>query len=306
MDNLLSFILVLAAAIIAVGAFHNFRLVGVADIYDFRAELKFPTWLNYAIGATANALLPFAFACFVVRGSRWRAATVLLLLLLFYPIMLSKLTLFAPFWLMFLALLSWFFQARTTIILSFFLPLAAGVILTLLFKSDALSYGQFIGYFGAMNFRMMAFPSIALDIYNDFFSTHPHTYFCQISFLKSFVDCPYADPLAIVMAEAYQQGNLNASLFATEGIASVGPLAPLAVLACGLVIALANRLSAGLPPRFVLLSGGLFPNILLNVPLTITLLTYGATALFLLWYITPRAVFQQDAHDRAFSRHRGQ
>jgi hypothetical protein len=33
-----------------------------------------------------------------------------------------------------------------------------------------------------------------------------------------------------VMAEAYHVGNLNASLFATEGIASVGPiLAPLIV-----------------------------------------------------------------------------
>jgi hypothetical protein len=294
LDNLLSFILVLAAAIIAVGAFHNFRLVGIAETYSFRGELKFPAWLNYAIGATSNALLPFAFACFIVRGNPWRAAVVLLLLLLFYPIMLSKLTLFAPFWLLFLALLSRFFQARTTVLLSLLLPLSVGVILTLLLKSRILSYDQFVGYFGAMNFRMIAFPSIALDIYNDFFSTHPHTYFCQISFLKSFVDCPYADPLAIVMEKAYQQGNLNASLFATEGIASVGPImAPLAVFACGLVIALANRLSAGLPPRFILLSSGLLPNILLNVPLTITLLTYGAAALFLLWYITPRAMFQQ-------------
>jgi hypothetical protein len=55
------------------------------------------------------------------------------------------------------------------------------------------------------------------------------------------------------MAKAYPLGNLNAALFATEGIASVGPvLAPLAVLACGLVIALANRRSSGLPSEFAL------------------------------------------------------
>jgi hypothetical protein len=293
MDNLLSFILVLAAAIIAIGAFHNFRLVGIAEIYGFRGELKFPTWLNYAIGATSNVLLPFAFACFVVRGSHWRAAIVLLLLLLFYPIMLSKLALFAPFWLLFLALLSRFLQARTTVVLSLLLPLSAGVFLALLFKSSALSYEQFIGYFGAMNFRMIAFPSIALDIYNDFFSTHPHTYFCQISFTKSFVDCPYADPLAIVMEKAYHQGNLNASLFATEGVASVGPMAPLAVFGCGLVIAVANGVSSGLPSRFILLSGGILPQVFLNVPLTTTLLTGGAALLFLLWYLMPRAMFQQ-------------
>jgi hypothetical protein len=53
---------------------------------------------------------------------------------------------------------------------------------------------------------------------------------------------------------------MNASLFATEGVASVGVLlAPISAFICGLVVALANRLSAGLPCRFVLISGALFP-----------------------------------------------
>jgi hypothetical protein len=36
------------------------------------------------------------------------------------------------------------------------------------------------------------------------------------------------------------------------------------------------------------------PQILLNVPLSITLLTHGAGFLFLLWYITPRSMFEPD------------
>ena len=112
--------------------------------------------------------------------------------------------------------------------------------------------------------------------------------------MKPFVDCPYNEQLAIVMAKAYQLGNMNASLFATEGIASVGlVLAPLAALACGLVISLANRLASGLPSKFILLSGGILPQVFLNVPLTTTLLTNGAAVLFLLWYVTPRAIFEQ-------------
>ena len=254
---------------------------------------EFPAWLSYAMGATSNALLPFAFACFVTRGHKWRAALVLLLLLLFYPITLTKLLLFAPVWLLFLTLLSSIFEARTSAVLSLFLPISAGVILALLFKFGALPYEFVSPYFGAINFRMVAFPSIALDIYSGFFSTHDHTYFCQISFLKPFMGCPYSEYLSIVMANAYQIGNLNASLFATEGIASVGPiLAPLAVLGCGLVIALVNRLSAGLPSRFILLSGGLLPQIFLNVPFTTTLLTNGALILFLLWYVMPREIFE--------------
>jgi hypothetical protein len=292
LDNLLSFILILAATIITVGALYNFRLVGITDIYNFRGELEFPIWLRYAMGATSNALLPFAFACFVARANHWRAAGVLLLMLLFYPITLTKLALFAPFWLLFLALLSRFFEARTSVVLSLFVPISAGVVLAALVKSGVFRYEQIEQFFGTINFRMIAFPSVALDVYGDFFSTHAHTYFCQIFFLKPFVDCPYNESLSIVMAKAYQLGNLNASLFATEGIASVGPvLAPLVVLACGLVISFANRLSSGLPSEFVLLSGGVLPQVFLNVPLTTTLLTNGAAILFLLWYVTPRAMF---------------
>jgi hypothetical protein len=70
-------------------------------------------------------------------------------------------------------------------------------------------------------------------------------------------------------------------------------LAPLAVLGCGLVISIGNRLSSGLPANFILLSGGVLPQVFLNVPLSTTLLTNGAAILFLLWYITPRTMFEQ-------------
>jgi hypothetical protein len=60
-----------------------------------------------------------------------------------------------------------------------------------------------------------------------------------------------------------------------------------------LVIALANLASSGLPARFILLSGGMLAQIFLNVPLTTTLLSYGAAVLFVLWYVTPRELFEQ-------------
>ena len=108
------------------------------------------------------------------------------------------------------------------------------------------------------------------------------------------MQCPYQEQLSIVMERIYKLGNFNASLFATEGIASVGvPFAPVATFLCGLVIALANRLSAGLPASFILISGAVLPQVLLNVPLTTVLLTHGAGLLFLLWYVTPRSLFEQ-------------
>ncbi len=112
--------------------------------------------------------------------------------------------------------------------------------------------------------------------------------------VKSFVACPYSDQLGIVLANEYHLGNMNASLFATEGVASVGPVfAPLSAFVCGLVIALGNKASAGLPGRFVLISTSVIPQILLNVPLSTTLLSNGLGLLFLLWHVTPRSYFDK-------------
>jgi hypothetical protein len=294
LERLLVLVLVISLVVIIAGAFFNFHLVGMAQIYAYRDQLEFPVLLRYAIGNVVNALLPFAFACYVALGKPFRAFSALVLLCLFYPIMLTKLTLFAAVWLVFLWLLGKFFEARIVVVLSLLLPLAIGDGLLPLLASGALSYDHFILYFGTVNFRMIAVPSIALDLYNDFFSRHELTHFCQIQVLKSFVACPYNEYLSVIMSKSYNLGAVNASLFTTEGIASMGPtLAPLSALACGLVIALANRLSAGLPPRFVLLSAGLLFQIMLNVPMTTSLLSYGAGILFLLWSITPREIFEQ-------------
>ena len=150
---------------------------------------------------------------------------------------------------------------------------------------------------------MIAVPSNAIDIYNDFFSRHDLTYFCQIRILRHVMSCPYQEQLSLVMAAAYDLGNYNASMFATEGIASVGTLfAPVSLFVCGLVIALANRVSAGLPPRFVLISGAVIPQVLFNVPLTTALLSHGAGLLFLLWYLTPRSFFEHQPAGRAVPR----
>src|SRR3954465_6029916 len=200
----------LAMLVITVGAVYNFKLVSVSDIYDFRNELQFPAWLGYAMGTTSSALLPFAFACFVSQGDRWRAALSLVLLVMFYPITLTKLMLFAPAWLLLLALLSKLFEPRTSVVLSLFMPVSAGVILAALSKLDALPFDLIRLYFGSVNFRMIAVPSSALDYYNDFFSKNDITLFCQISFLKPMTECPYSDPLSIVMEKAYRLGNFNA------------------------------------------------------------------------------------------------
>ncbi len=299
-DLLLSAILIFSAVSIGAGAFYNFKFAGLSEIYRFREELAFPAAARYALGITSNTLLPFAFAGFILRGSFLRAGIALVLLLLLYPVTLTKLTLFAPFWLLFLAVLCRLVEARSAAILSLSLPISIGLATLFLARAGIIPIEWAAQYFGIVNTRMVAMPSIALEVYNNFFSTHPLTHFCQINVLKVFIDCPYNEQLSILM-KVYNQGAFNASLFATEGIASVGlKLAPLSAFGCGLVIAIANRLSSGLPWSFVLLSGGMLPQVLLNVPLSTNLLSNGAAILFLLWFVTPRTIF--DGKNQAVSQ----
>ena len=287
LDHFLKFILLLAVGTIVAASFYNFRLVSIRQIYDIRNELFFPAPIRYLTGIVSTVLLPFACACYLALNRRSWAAVSLLLLLLFYPIMLSKFALFSTGWIIVLLALSRIFEPRAATILSLFLPMFLGVVLMAWFLNRYTLY-----YFGIANIRMMATPSSAMDVYNDFFASHPPTWFCQVSFLKPLMSCPYQEPLSVVMEKAYQLGNINASLFATEGIASVGLyLAPLVALACGLVIAIGNRVSAGLPPGFVLISAALLPQTFLNVPFTTAMLTHGAGFLFLLWYVMPRTMF---------------
>lgn len=295
--KLLWAILAVSIIVLAAGASFNRQFISPLDIYQFREQISFPRPLQYAIGIVCGALLPFAYAGFVQLQRYGYAVLCLILLVLFYPVTLTKLTLLAPGWLLFLTLLSIYFESRTAIILSLLLPISTGILLMMAYKLDLMAGYPFLVYFGTVNFRMIGMPASALDFYNDFFSSHALTHFCHVNVIKALVSCPYEEQLSVYMQNSYRLGYFNASLFATEGIASVGPLlAPVSAFVCGLVIILANRASAGLPERFVLLSSGLQLHLFLNIPLTVMLITNGAAVLFLLWYVTPGTALQDEVH----------
>lgn len=280
-------ILVFAALTLAISSLNGFHFVGLSEMYKYRADLAHPRAVQYVLGNISGALIPFAFACLLAKR-RWLMLLALFFVsAMYYPVTLTKISLFLPFYLIFVTILATTFEARISAVLSLLIPLLVGLL--------AFNFGL-NQVFGLFNFRLLAIPSIALEHYHAFFANHPLTYFCQISMIKSFVACPYSDQLGIVFADEYKLGNMNASLFATEGVASVGPVfAPLSALVCGLVIALGNKASAGLPCRFVLISASVVPQILLNVPLTTTLLSNGLGLLFLLWHVTPRSYFDKAA-----------
>ncbi len=190
-ERLLNAILLLATATVIVGAVYNFRLVQTSEIYTYRETLSFPRYLNYLIGTTTGALLPFAFACFVERKALGAPARAVVLLLLFYPIILSKLVLFSPAWILVMALFSKLFEAKITAVLSLFGLLAAGIVLFGLFKSGAIPDKLALPYFSLVNLRMIVIPSMAMDYYNDFFpGTAFRCTFVKFELLKSVISRP--------------------------------------------------------------------------------------------------------------------
>jgi hypothetical protein len=291
MNRLLLLALGFAIAVLAWNSYYGFALVGILEADQLRGTFERPAVLRYLTAALIGAVLPFAFAYFACQRRYAMAALSILLIICFYPVLLNKTVLLAVVWLPFLFAVFQTFEPKRAAILVLLIPMAVGLTVY-----DALPEGnpaeRLAAYmFGFANYRMFAFPSLALDRYFDFFATHELTHFCQVSIVRAIKGCPYAYQLGAEMAERYHMGNLNASLFATEGIASVGPIwAPVSALVCGLVLSLGNSVSARLPPSLIAASSGLVVQALINVPLSAAFLSNGLFALLLLWAVTPDPV----------------
>jgi hypothetical protein len=286
MDALPLWIFSLLALVLVLATPNEFRIVAPSEMYDHRDALQQSRIIGYALGNYTGALIPFAFACFVARR-QWFALSLLGgLSLLFFTVTITKFSLVLPFYLGFIAILASRYEARSVVILSLLIPIVVALVLR---DFDSRITNAIWGF---VALRLVAIPSITLDHYFVFFTDNPLTYFCQINLVKALTDCPYKEQLGVVLQNWFRLGNMNGSLFATEGVASVGPLyAPMVAFICGSVIAIGNKVSADLPKSFILTSAAVIPQILLNVPLTTALLSNGLGLLFGLWYVTPTGYF---------------
>ena len=295
MDKALTGALVAAVMILIADIQFGFNIVGVDEAQRLRASVQRPAFLNYLTSNFIHAILPFAFAFFAQRGHWLKAGTCLIIVASFYPALLNKTVLFAPLWLIYIFLIFRAFAPKRAWVLCLSAPLLLGLILHAAGESTGRS-----SVFYLINERFFAIPSIALDRYSNFFTNNPHTYFCQINVVRWLTGCPYSKELGGIFAEHYRLGNLNASLFATEGIASVGfKWMPIVTLLCGAMLSVGNSLSRHLSPMFVATSSAVAVQALMNVPLSIAVLTDGVGMLFILWYLCPEGIGSDQLLHRA-------
>jgi hypothetical protein len=248
MDRFVLGLLGLAVAVLALSATYGFALVGLDQSGTMRGTLARPTILNYVIGATTSAVLPFAFAYLAWHRRYASAAVAILLLWAFYPVVLNKSVVFGGLWLIYVFVMFRRFEPKRAAIYALLIPMIPGIIAYGLVLSGWLSLNGAFGHavsfvIGSVNVRMFGYPTFAMDLYSRFFTSHPMTHYCQIVIVRAIHGCPYPFQLGAAMAEAYHMGSFNGSLFATEGIA--GPLwAPLAAPVCGLIVSLGNETRA--------------------------------------------------------------
>lgn len=288
MHRFLILALCFAAVVLVWNGRYGLAFVGIPEAEELRSAFVRPVILNYITGSLIGAVLPFAFAYFTLQRRYYMAAASIFSIVAFYPVLLNKTVLLAAAWLPFLFFMFRTFEPKRAAVLALLIPMA----FCLVFYAAAPEEGP-IGLlatymFGYTNIRMFAIPSIAMNYYSEFFASNELTGFCQINVVRAVIGCPYTRQLSLILADRYGLGNLNASLFSTEGIASVGPVwAPISALVCGMIISVANNVSARLPPPLIAASAGLVVQALLNVALSTNLLSNGLLVLLLLWYITP-------------------
>ena len=283
MDILAKVLLGVVVAVVVCSAVFGFKFAWPTN-GEARSAISHPMWLNYLISICAATLVPFIFALFY-QNSAWAlmAASVAAGMAL-YPVSLNKTTFLAPYWLLALAGLIKFARARMAVMLTLLIPMLIGIV------AFGLELPDKKPIFGLIKFRMLAIPGSGLDHYYHYFSTHPLTHFCQVSIVGRLFNCALPDQLGVIMANVYGLGSYNGSLFAAEGIASVGVwFAPLTALVCGFIIAAGNIASSGLRPDFVFLSSAILVQILMNVPLSVIMVTHGGLLMFLLWFVCRRS-----------------
>jgi hypothetical protein len=288
MNRLLVLVLWLAVAVLAWNGLYGVAFVGIHEAEELRNTLVRPAFLRYVTGSLIGAVLPFAFAWFALQRRWYMAATSILLILCFYPVLLNKTVLFAAIWLPFLFFMFRTFEPKRAAVLSLLLPMSVCLLLFTVAPVDGPIGFLASSIFGYTNIRMLAVPSIAMNYYSEYFAVNELTYFCQINLVRAIIGCPYARQLGPILADAYGMGNFNASLFSTEGIASVGPIwAPLSALVCGMIVSVGNNFSARHPAPLIAASAGLVVQSLLNVPLSTCFFSNGLFVLLLLWYVAP-------------------
>ncbi|MBV8335100.1 MAG: hypothetical protein JO358_06560, partial [Alphaproteobacteria bacterium] len=197
-----------------------------------------------------------------------------------------------------------FFRDSTTrYLLAVMAPFALCVLLAFILGLEV-RHSFVYDAFTLANHRLYSIPAISFNVYYHFFATHPLTFWSHIGFVSNFVPYPYGEPLSLVMAEAYELGNANASFLETDGLAAAGPMMlPFVSLIFGLVMVAINSCARGLNLTLCATAVASLSVAAMDTGIGPTLLTNGAALLALILLFVPRNASWNLYHLNRLQRH---
>lgn len=271
-------------------ATNHFAIVSIDKAHAAQVDATVSGWEAYLLGGYMGSFGGLVIA-FAVMYRRYFLIPLALVGYFFcYGTLSERGALLMPPWIVYIYLMQRFFfrdsvcryalTVMAPFLFFFFLSFFLGL-------EDRQS--TFYDVFTLANYRLYSVPAIGFNVYYNFFAINPHTHWAHIGFISNFVHYPYGEPLPMVMADAYELGNDNASFLETDGIAAAGTaMLPFIALIFGLVMVGINTCLRGLNVTLCAIVMASVSVILIDTGLGPGLVTNGLAVMSMVLLFAPR------------------
>jgi hypothetical protein len=299
--GMLIFFVLLALGFLYALATNHVATPSLAKAHEATADVTVTGWQGYMLVGYITSFGGLFVAIIIMFRKYYLLPLALAGFVCCYVTLAERNAVLMPAWIAYAYLAQRFFYRDSVLkfMASVAAPFLIGVVAaTLIGLEDRQSV--FYDVFTLASYRLYSIPAIGFNVYYDFFSIHPLTYWSHIGVVSNFVNYPYGQPLALVMAQAYELGNDNASYLQTDGLAAAGAsMLPFISIIFGLVLLAMNSCMRGLNltlyaivmagSTIALVDTGLGPGLLTNglIFLTVILLFAPRHASWNLRYLLP-------------------
>lgn len=299
----LAFLTLFSCIVFLIANYKSMRLVSFEEVYDLRFEttqINKGAFVNYLTAWFSYCFLPFYFTRGILRRSFIDIGVGLAGGLLIYMAMGSKASILMGFIMFGLHLL---FESSKVFLLRLLLTLSVAVLLCIALLPDE---GPLFFVKSILLIRVLAVGGWTMSTYYEYFTTHGFTYYTHIGPINALTNAyPYGNyslgQLIGIEYSGSERANFNANFWASDAFAAWGIAGvPIATAALCIIFYVINRASRGYSAEFVVLWLAGFWLALLNVPLSVALLSGGGLLTALLLWVTRSRVLGYETTLRSF------
>lgn len=300
LSAILGVLTVVSVVVFVFNYYQNMRFVSFEDVYDLRFEtnqVDKGAFVNYLTTWLSYCFLPFYFARGVLRKNPIDIGIGLVGSLLIYAAMGSKAAILMGFVIYALHLL---FESGKNFLFRLLAALAVAVTLIVSLFPDE---GPLLWVKSILLVRVLGTSGWTMSTYYDYFTTNGFTFYTHIGPINALTGAyPYGEySLGQIIGLQYSgsaEANFNANFWASDAFAALGIAGVPVVTAvlCAVFFAI-NRAAKGYSTEFVVLWLSGFWLALLNLPLSVALLSGGGLmTVLLLWGASPYQLMQKFSH----------